>query len=162
MLDFCRLILGMVIDLLRSRVALEAEIVVLRQQLNVLRRACPKKLPFISIDRLILGAVCRLFPKVYDALAIVRPDTVIRWHRSGFRSYWRWKSRRRCGRPTVTLEIRQLIRQISIANPLLGAPRIHGELLKLGRCRPDQRGQVHSAEEGPSLAGMEDVPSQPC
>ena len=122
----------MVIDLLRSRVALAAEIVVLRQQLNVLRRACPKKLPFISIDRLILGAVCRLFPKVYDALAIVRPDTVIRWHRSGFRSYWRWKSRRRCGRPTVTLEIRQLIRQISIANPLWGAPRIHGELLKLG------------------------------
>ena len=132
MLDLCRLILGMVIDLLRSRVALEAEIVVLRQQLNVLRRACPKKLPFISIDRLILGAVCRLFPKVYDALAIVRPDTVIRWHRAGFQSYWRWKSRRRCGRPTVTLEIRQLIRQISIANPLWGAPRIHGELLKLG------------------------------
>ena len=132
MSDFCRLILGMVIDLLRSRVALEAEIVVLRQQLNVLRRACPKKLPFISIDRLILGAVCRLFPKVYDALAIVRPDTVIRWHRAGFRSYWRWKSRRRRGRPTVTLEIRRLIREISIANPLWGAPRIHGELLKLG------------------------------
>jgi hypothetical protein len=69
---------------------------------------------------------------MYDALAIVRPDTVIRWHRSGFRSYWRWKSSRRCGRPTVPLEIRRLIREMSIANPLWGAPRIHGELLKLG------------------------------
>jgi transposase InsO family protein len=132
MLDLSRLIFGMVIDLLRSRVALEVEILVLRQQINVLRRANPKKLPFISIDRLILGGVCRLFPKMYDALAIVRPDTVIRWHRAGFRSYWRWKSRRRCGRPTVSLEIRRLIREMSIANPLWGAPRIHGELLKLG------------------------------
>ena len=95
MLDLCRLIFGMVIDLLRSRVALEAEILILRQQINVLRRTRPKRPPFISIDRLILGGVCRLFPKMYDALAIVRPDTVIRWHRAGFRSYWRWKSRRR-------------------------------------------------------------------
>ena len=130
--DLCRLIVGMVGDLLRSQVALEAEILVLRQQLNVLRRANPKRLRFVSIDRLIFGGVCRLFPKMYDALAIVRPETVIRWHRLGFRSYWRWKSRRRCGRPTVTVEIRQLIRQMSVANPLWGAPRIHGELLKLG------------------------------
>src|SRR5580693_4259038 len=128
MLDLCRLIFGMVGDLLRSQVALEAEILVLRQQLNVLRRANPKRLRFVSIDRLILGGVCRLFPKMYDALAIVRPETVIRWHRLGFRSYWRWKSRRRCGRPTVTVEIRQM----SVANPLWGAPRIHGELLELG------------------------------
>jgi hypothetical protein len=132
MLDLCRLIFGMVGDLLRSQVALEAEILVLRQQLNVLRRANPKRLRFVSIDRLIFGGVCRLFPKMYDALAIVRPETVIRWHRLGFRSYWRWKSRRRCGRPTVTVEIRQLIRQMSVANPLWGTPRIHGELLKLG------------------------------
>jgi transposase InsO family protein len=132
MSDLCRLIFGIVIDLLRSRLALEAEILVLRQQINVLRRASSKRPPFISIDRLILGGVCRLFPKMYDALAIVRPDTVIRWHRAGFRLYWRWKSRRRCGRPTVSLEIRRLVRQMSIANPLWGAPRIHGELLKLG------------------------------
>jgi hypothetical protein len=111
MLDLCKLIFGTVIDLLRSRATLEAEVVVLRQQINVLRRASPKRRPFGAIDRLILGGVCRLFPKSYDALAIVRPDTVIRWHRAGFRLYWRWKSRRRCG---------------------------------------------------PSLAGMEDVPSQPC
>ena len=132
MLDVCRLIFGMVIDLLRPRVALEAEILVLRQQINVLRRTRPRRPAFIAIDRLILGGVCRLFPKVHDALAIVRPDTVIRWHRAGFRSYWRWKSTHRCGRPTVSLEIRRLIREMSIANPLWGAPRIHGELLKLG------------------------------
>jgi transposase InsO family protein len=69
---------------------------------------------------------------MYEALAIVRPDTVIRWQRTGFRLYWRWKSRRRYGRPAVSSEIRRLIREMSIANPLWGAPRIHGELLKLG------------------------------
>ena len=132
MSEWSRLLFGIIVDLFRSRAALEAEIVVLRQQLNVLRRACPKKFPFNSIDRLILGGACRLFPIVNNALAIVRPDTVIRWHRAGFRSYWRWKSRRRRGRPTVPLEIRRLIREMSTANPLWGAPRIHGELLKLG------------------------------
>ncbi|EAQ33669.1 Integrase core domain containing protein [Nitrobacter sp. Nb-311A] len=120
------------IDQLRSRVVLEAEILVLRQQINVLRRTRSRRPIFILIDRLILGGVCRLFPKIYDALAIVRPETVIRWHRAGFRSYWRWKSRRRCGRPTVPLEIRRLIREMSLANPLWGAPGIHGELLKVG------------------------------
>jgi transposase InsO family protein len=132
MLDLCKLIFGTVIDLLRSPATLEAEVVVLRQQINVLRRASSKRLRFEAIDRVILGGVCRLFPESYDALAIVRPDTVIRWHRAGFRSYWRWKSRRRCGRPIVPLEIRRLIREMSVANPLWGAPRIHGELLKLG------------------------------
>src|SRR6266699_1090118 len=115
MLDLCRLIFRMVVDLFRSRAELEAEILVLRQQINVMQRASPRRAPFSLYDRLILGCVCRLFPKVYDALAIVRPDTVIRWHRAGFRSYWRWKSRHRCGRPTVPLEIRRLIRQMSIA-----------------------------------------------
>jgi transposase InsO family protein len=119
-------------DLFRSRATLEAEVLVLRQQINVLRRTNPKRLSFNSVDRLILVGVCRLFPKICDALAIVKPDTVIRWHRAGFRSYWRWKSGRRCGRPTVPVEIRRLIREMSIANPLWGAPRIHGELLKLG------------------------------
>src|ERR1019366_4307962 len=81
MLDLCRLIFGLASDLLRSRVALEAEILVLRQQINVLRRANPKRLRFVSIDRWILGGVCRLFPKMYGALAIVRPETVIRCRR---------------------------------------------------------------------------------
>ena len=104
----------------------------LRQQINVLRRAAPKKLRFGLIDKLILAGACRLFPKAYDALAIVRPDTVVRWHRAVFRSYWHWKSRCRPGRPAIPSEIRRLIRQMSIDNPLWGAPRIHGELLKLG------------------------------
>jgi hypothetical protein len=87
---------------------------------------------FLAIDQLIFVGLYRLFHKVCDALAIVKPETVVRWHRAGFRSHWRWKSRRRGGRPTVPLEIRRLIREMSIANPLWGAPRIHGELLKLG------------------------------
>ena len=160
MLDLCRLIFGMVIDLLRSRVALEAEILVLRQQINVLRRTRPRRPPFISIDRLILGGVCRLFPKMYDALAIVRPDTVIRWHRAGFGSYWRWKSSCRCGRPIVPLDIRRLIREMSIANPLWGSAENPWRVAQAWhRYRPDQRGQVYGAEEGPSVARLEDVPS---
>jgi transposase InsO family protein len=74
----------------------------------------------------------RLVPGILNALLIVKPETVIRWHRARFRLFWRWKSRARGGRPKVPLEIRQLIRGMSLANPLWGAPRIHGELLKLG------------------------------
>jgi transposase InsO family protein len=132
MRDRCRLIGWAVVDLLRSRAALEAEIWALRHQINVLRRGTPKKLSFNGIDRLIFVALYRLFPRVCDALAIVKPDTIVRWHRAGFRLYWRLKSWRRGGRPRVSAAIRQLIREMSIANPLWGAPRIHGELLKLG------------------------------
>src|SRR5436305_11474176 len=71
-------------------------------------------------------------PGVLDALKIIRPETLLRWHRAGFRAYWRWKSRPRGGRPVTPAEIRRLIREMSVANPLWGAPRIHGELLKLG------------------------------
>ena len=122
----------MVVDLIRSRAALEAEIWMLRQQINVLRRTASKRQTFSAIDRLIFVCLYRLRPGVRDALAIVKPETVVKWHRAGFRLYWRWKSNARGGRPTVPLEIRKLIREMSIANPLWGAPRIHGELLKLG------------------------------
>jgi hypothetical protein len=91
----------------------------------------PKKRTFGAIDRLVFVGLYRLFPRVLDALTIVRPGTVIRWHRAGFSLYWRSKSRPRGGRPPVPLEIRRLIREMSTANPLWGAPRIHGELLKL-------------------------------
>jgi len=117
---------------MRSRATLEAELLTLRQQINALRRTAPKKQSFSVIDRLVFVCLYRSFPKVCDALAIVKPDTIVRWHRAGIRSYWRWKSRPRGGRPTMPLEIRQLIGEMSIANPLWGAPRIHGELLKLG------------------------------
>ena len=116
----------------RSRVTLEAEILILRHQLNIQRRHLPKRLPFSAMDRLIFAGLYRLVPSILNALTIVKPETVVRWHRAGFRSYWRWKSRRRGGRPTVSLEIRRLIGEMSTANPLWGAPRIHGELLKLG------------------------------
>ena len=132
MLDLLGLLLALIADLFRSRAGLEAEVLALRQQINVLGRLRPKRPALSSMDRLVLVWICRWFPNACDALAIVRPETVLRWHRAGFRTYWRWKSRRRPGRPAVSIEIRQLIREISIANPLWGAPRIHGELLKLG------------------------------
>jgi hypothetical protein len=118
--------------LFRSRASLAAEILVLRHQINILRRHSPKRQTFSAMDRLIFAELYRLAPTVLNAFAIVKPETVIKWHRAGFRSYWRWKSRRRGGRPTVPAEIRKFIREMSIANPLWGAPRIHGELLKLG------------------------------
>ena len=123
---------SVLVSLFRSRVSLEAEILILRHQLNIQRRHQPKRLAFSAMDRLIFVGLYRLAPNTIKALTIVKPDTVIRWHRAGFRAYWRWKSRHRGGRPTVPLEIRRLIREMSIANPLWGAPRIHGELLKLG------------------------------
>src|SRR6476469_4577294 len=132
MRDVCRLICLALIGLFRSRASLQAEILTLRHQLNVLRRKSPQRLTFSSIDRLVFAGLYRLAPGVLDALKIVRPETVIRWHRAGFRAYWRWKSRPRSGRPKTPLEIRQLVREMSLANPLWGAPRLHGELLKLG------------------------------
>ncbi len=132
MSDLIRLIWAFVTDLFRSRAALEAEVLVLRQQIVVLRRGRPSRPNMSAIDRLLLRWVCWLFPNARDALAVVRPETVLRWHRASFRSYWRWKSRRRPGRPAVSAEVRELIRAMSLANPLWGAPRIHGEMLKLG------------------------------
>ena len=132
MSDLCRLIWCVLIGLFRSRAALEAEILVLRHQLNVLRRKSPKRLTFSSIDRLLLVGLYRLAPGILDALKIMRPETLLRWHRAGFRTYWRWKSRPLGGRPTTPEDIRRLIREMRVANPLWGAPRIHGELLKLG------------------------------
>ena len=130
--DILKLIWWAVIGLFRSKVSLEAEILTLRHQLNVLRRKSPKRLAFSNFDRLVIAGLYRLAPRVVNALVIIEPETVIRWHRAGFRLFWRWKSRSRGGRPKVPLEIRQLIRAMSVANPLWGAPRIHGELLKLG------------------------------
>jgi hypothetical protein len=85
-----------------------------------------------AADRLLFVWLHRLFPSVLNAVTIVQPETIIRWHRAGFWLYWRWKSRSRGGRPKVSAENRRLIREMSLANRLWGAPRIHGELLKLG------------------------------
>jgi hypothetical protein len=95
---------SVLVSLFRSRVSLEAEILILRHQLNIQRR----HQAFSAIDRLIFVGLYRLVPNSIKALTIVKPDTVIRWHRAGFRMYWHWKSRHRCGRPAVALEIRRL------------------------------------------------------
>jgi len=132
MADVLKLIWWAVIGVLRSSASLEAQILTLRCQLNVLRRKLPKRPAFCNFDRLIFVGLYRIASRVVEALTIVETETVIRWHRAGFRLFWRWKSRARRGGPKVALEIRQLIRDMSLANPLWGAPRIHGELLKLG------------------------------
>jgi transposase InsO family protein len=110
----------------------EAEILVLRQQLLVLSRKSRKRVRLRNIDRLVLVWLSRLYPSLLDAIIIVKPETVLRWHRRGFRAYWRWKSWRRGGRPRIDRELRALIRRMSKENPTWGAPRIHGELLMLG------------------------------
>ena len=132
MRDLLSLIRWMLLGRFRSKASLEAEILALRHQLNVLRRTSPRRPVFSNFDRMIFVCLYRIAPRILDAITIVEPETVIRWHRAGFRSFWRWKSSRRAGRPSVPPEIRRLIREMSLANPLWGAPRIHGELLKLG------------------------------
>ena len=115
-----------------SRSDVQLENLALRHQVAVLQRSArrPKLRP---IDRWLWVVLSKIFDGWRNSLLIVKPKTVIAWHRTAFRKYWTWKSRpRRPGRPAVSHEIRKLIRQMSRANPLWGAPRIHGELLKLG------------------------------
>jgi transposase InsO family protein len=131
MLGIVGLLLRWLASLLKSRRRLEAENLVLRHQVNILRRASGR-LRLSNADRLTFVWLYRLCPGMVDAIAIIRPETVIRWHRQGFKAFWRWKSRSRGGRPPIPREIRDLIREMSRANWLWGAPRIHGELLKLG------------------------------
>jgi transposase InsO family protein len=115
----------------RSRASLELELLALRHQVIVLRRQHPGRPRLFSTDRLLWVWLYRIWPKVLDAMVLVKPATVIDWHRKGFRLYWRHRSRP-LGRPGLNREVRDLIRQMSRTNPLWGAPRIHGELLRLG------------------------------
>jgi transposase InsO family protein len=132
MLDFLRLFLHVLAAPFRTQARLEAEITMLRHQLNVLQRQASSRPRLTAADRLLFVWLCRLFPSLRNAVTIVQPDTALRWHRLGFRLYWRWKSRARGGRPKIPVEVRSLIRRMSVENPLWGAPRIHGEVLKLG------------------------------
>ena len=111
MRDICSLLWCALVGLFRSRASLEAEILLLRHQLNVLRRKSPKRMAFTDVDRLVFAGLYHLAPGVLDALKIVKPETVIRWHRAGFRAYWRRRSGPR-GRPQIPLEIRRLIREV--------------------------------------------------
>src|SRR5437660_9248998 len=116
---------------LRRRASLELELIAIRHQVSVLRRQHPGRLRLFSTDRLLWVWLYRVWPQVLNAMVLVKPATVVQWYRNGLRVYWRWRSRRP-GRPKMSTEIRDLIRKMSLANRLWGAPRIHGELLKLG------------------------------
>lgn len=115
----------------RARRDTALEILALRQQVAVLKRKRPRP-PLNAIDRLFWTVLRRLWSRWSEVLVIVKPETVIAWHRAGFRLYWRWCSRPPGGRPKVTEEIRELIRRLADENSEWGAPKIHGELQKLG------------------------------
>jgi len=154
----------------KSKSRLEAENVVLRHQLIVLRRQLKGRARLTSNDRWFFVQMYRCFPLILKVVTIVQPETLVRWHRAGFRRYWRWKSRPRGGRPRIEIELRALIRQMSTENQLWGAPRIHGELLKLGfsvaqssvakymvkrRGAPGQGWQTFLRNHAPAIAAMD-------
>src|SRR5471032_324372 len=126
------LFLALVVSPFKSKSRLEAKNAALRHQLIVLRRKMQSRVRLTNNDRWFLIQLYRWFPSILNVLTIIRPETLVRWHRAGFCCYWRWKSGSRGGRPQIETDLRVLIRQMSIENPLWGAPRIHGELLKLG------------------------------
>jgi hypothetical protein len=141
-------------DCFKPRRQLEAEILVLRHQLNVLQQHAPPRPRLRWVDCALFISLYRRCPRILNAITIVRPETVLRWHRRGFAAYWRWKSRSHGGRPRIAKEVRDLIRRMRPENQFWGATKIHGELLKpgirsrnrrfrstwsrgeIGRCRP--------------------------
>ena len=125
-------LLAVLASAFKSKSRLEAENAVLRHQLIVLRRRVKGRIQPTDSDRWFLVQMYRWFPSILKVVTIVQPETLVRWHRAGFRRFWRWKSNSRGGRPRIEIELRALIRQISTENQLWGAPRIHGEMLKLG------------------------------
>ena len=132
MIALIRFVLAMLATPFRSKSQLEAENAALRQQLVLLQRKVKGRGAISNGDRLFFVQLYRWFPSILEVLTIIQPETLVRWHRAGFRRYWRWRSRRRGGRPQIQMELRALIRQMSVENWLWGAPRIRGELLKLG------------------------------
>ena len=170
MLELLCFVLALLAAPFKSRRRLEAETAVLRHQLIILRRKVPGQVRLTNGDRWFLVQLYRLFPSILQALTIIQPETLVRWHRAGFRGYWRWKSGWRGGRPRIESDLRALIRKISIENPLWGAPRIHGELLKLGfevaqstvakymvKCSgpPSQRWRTFLRNHAPDIAAMD-------
>jgi transposase InsO family protein len=166
---FC-LCLSLFASPFKSKSRLEAENAALRYQLIVLKRRVRGRVQLTNGDRLFLVQLYRWFPSVLKVITIIRPETLVRWHRAGFRRYWRWKSRSLGGRPQIDAELRALIRRMSVDNPLWGAPRIHGELLKLGfevaqssvakymvkRCGPPSQGwRTFLRNHAPDIAAMD-------
>src|ERR1700693_1092797 len=124
--------LGILASPFKSKCRLEAENAALRHQLIVLRRKLRGRVRLTNGDRWFFIQLYRWLRTVLKAITIIQPETLVRWHRAGFRCYWRWKSRSLGGRPQIDTDLRVLIRRMSVENTLWGAPRIHGELLKLG------------------------------
>ena len=131
MLSFVRALIAAARVCFCSRADMALEILALRQQLSVLKRKRPRP-PLSPLDRLFWTVLRRTWARWKDVLVIVKPEKVVAWHRAGFRRYWRWRSRSRGGRPRVPKEVRVLIRRLAEENPDWGAPKIHGELQKLG------------------------------
>ena len=104
----------------------------LRHQLNIALRRAPPRLRLRGSDRALLIWMTKLWPRLLSATQVVQPETILRWHRAGFKVFWCWKSRNRAGRPRIDRGLRDLIQRMSRENPLWGASRIHGELLMLG------------------------------
>ncbi len=119
------------LSLFKSRTQLHLEVLFLRKQLEIVARSSAK-IKIRPADKFFMGFLTDLYESWREALLIVQPETVIRWHRQSFHLYWRWKSRTELGRPTIPQAQIDLIRQMAGQNPLWGAPRIHGEMLKLG------------------------------
>jgi hypothetical protein len=132
MLGFFHLLVTFVVNPFCSRRRVEIENLFLRHQFNIALRSAPHRLRLRTSDRTLLTLMTWLWPSLIGLSYVVRPETILRWHRAGFRTYWRWKSRGCPGRPKIECELRELIRRMNQENPLWGAPRIHGELLKLG------------------------------
>jgi transposase InsO family protein len=132
MFAIIHLLATFIADLFKPPRRLEVENLFLRHQLNVALRRAPQRVRLRAGDRALMVWMTRRWPSLLGLSRVVQPDTILRWHRAGFRAYWRWKSRGRPGRPRVSRELRELIQRMSEENPLWGAPRIHGELLKLG------------------------------
>jgi transposase InsO family protein len=132
MLALLCFVLAVLVSPFKARIRLEAENAVLRYQLIVLPRKVQGRAPLTNNDRWFCIQLYRWFPSILQVLAVVRPETLVHWHRAGFRRYWRWRSRSVGGRPPIETDLRGLIQRMNRENPLWGSPRIHGELLKLG------------------------------
>jgi hypothetical protein len=132
MIGLFSFVLAVLVSPFKSKSRLEAENAALRHQLIVLRRNMPGRPWLTNNDRWFFLQMYRWFPSILKVVRIIQPETLVRWHQAGFSCCWRWKSRRRGGRPQIEADLRTLIRRMSVENPLWGAPRIHGELLKLG------------------------------
>jgi hypothetical protein len=147
----------------KSRRRREVENLFLRHQLNIILRRPPQRLRLRGSDRALMVWMMRLWPSLLPLARVVQPATILRWHRAGFRTYWRWKSQGRPGRPGIGHELRDLIRRMSKENPLWGAPRIHGELLKLGFAVAQSTVAKYMARKGdPMWAKLGHVSAQPC